>query len=74
MPSNESWVTDAYLPENDTVHQRWLDGRALLVYSGWGGMSAFDASLLTHEHMRFRSSVLSGWVGGSQDGTLAAWG
>lgn len=74
MSGNESWVTDAYLPENDTTHQRWLDGRALPVYSGWGGMSAFDASLFTHEHLRFRSSVLSGWVGGSQDGALGAWG
>jgi hypothetical protein len=74
MSSNEPWVADAYLPENETSHQRWLDGLALPVYSGWGGMSAFDASLLTHEHLRFRSSVLSGWTGCSQAGALGSWG
>jgi hypothetical protein len=74
MSTNESWVADAYLPENKTIHQRWLDGLAIPVYSGWGGMSAFDASLFTHEHLRFRSSVSSGWTGGSQAGTLGSWG
>lgn len=74
MSDNETWVADAYLPENETVHQRWLDGLALPVYSGWGGMSAFDASLFTHEHLRFRSSIASGWTGGSQAGALGSWG
>ena len=74
MSDNETWVADAYLPENKTVHQRWLNGLAIPVYSGWGGMAAFDASLFTHEHLRFRSSVLSGWTGGSQAGALGAWG
>lgn len=74
MSNNESWVTEAYLPENKTVYQRWLDGRALPVYSGWGGMSAFDASLFTRDHLRFRSSISSGWTGGSQAGALGSWG
>jgi hypothetical protein len=72
--SNESWVADAYLLENETVHQRWLDGRAIPAYSGWGGMSAFDASLFTREHLRFRSSNSAGWTGGSQAGALGSWG
>jgi hypothetical protein len=74
MSSNESWVTEAYMPENETIYQRWLDGRAIPAYSGWGGMSAFDASLFTREHLRFRSSVSSGWTGGSQAGALGSWG
>lgn len=74
MSSDESWVTDAYLPEDNTTHQRWLGGRALPMYSGWGGMSAFDATLFTYDHLRFRSSVRSGWTGGSQSGALGPWG
>jgi hypothetical protein len=74
VSDNESWVADAYRPENKTVHQRWVDGLAIPVYSGWGGMSAFDASLFTNEHLRFRSSVISGWIGGSQAGVLGSWG
>lgn len=71
---NESWVVDAYSTENRTVHQRWLDGLAFPVYSGWGGMAAFDASLFTHEHLRFRASLAAGWTGGSAVGALGSWG
>ncbi|KAM0714161.1 hypothetical protein Q7P37_010310 [Cladosporium fusiforme] len=59
---------------DESIHQRWLDGRPFPVYSGWGGMAAFDASLFTHEHLRFRSSTLSGWTGGSSTGALGPWG
>ena len=44
------------------------------MYSGWGGMAAFDASLFTHEHLRFRSSIAAGWTGGSAGGALGSWG
>lgn len=71
---NESWIIDAYSTENQTVYQRWIDGLAFPVYSGWGGMSAFDASLFTHEHLRFRSTVTAGWTGGSAVGALGSWG
>ena len=71
---NETWVLDAYSTENQTVYQRWVDGLAFPVYSGWGGMSAFDASLFTHEHLRFRSTVTAGWTGGSAVGALGSWG
>ena len=71
---NESWVIDAYSTEDGTVHQRWLEGYAFPVYSGWGGMSAFDASLFTREHLRFRSTVTAGWAGGSTVGALGFWG
>jgi hypothetical protein len=74
VSENESWVADAFAPENKTVHQRWVDGLTIPVYSGWGGMSAFDASLFTNEHLRFRASVYSGWTGGSQAGALGSWG
>ena len=74
VSDNESWVVDAYSTENQTVHQRWLDGLALPVYSGWGGMAAFDASLFTREHLRFRSSIAAGWTGGSAAGALGSWG
>jgi hypothetical protein len=74
VSDNESWVVDAYSTENQTVHQRWLDGLAFPVYSGWGGMAAFDASLFTHEHLRFRSSIAAGWTGGSAVGALGSWG
>lgn len=71
---NESWVADAYVTENATIHQRWLDGLAFPAYSGWGGMAAFDASLFTNEHLRFRSSVSTGWNGGNAAGALGSWG
>lgn len=71
---NESWVTDAYSTEDETVYQRWLEGYAFPVYSGWGGMSAFDASLFTREHLRFRSTVTAAWTGGSGVGALGSWG
>jgi hypothetical protein len=71
---NETWIIDAYSTENETIWQRWLDGRAFPVYSGWGGMSAFDASLFTIEHLRFRSTVTAGWTGGSAVGALGSWG
>jgi hypothetical protein len=71
---NESWVIDAYSTEDATVYQRWLEGHAFPVYSGWGGMSAFDASLFTREHLRFRSTVTAGWAGGSAVGALGSWG
>jgi hypothetical protein len=71
---NETWIIDAYSTENETVYQRWLDGRAFPVYSGWGGMSAFDASLFTIEHLRFRSTITAGWTGGSAVGALGSWG
>lgn len=71
---NESWVVDAYSTENEALYRRWLEGRPIPVYSGWGGMSAFDASLFTREHLRFRSTVTAGWKGGSTDGALGDWG
>lgn len=71
---NETWVLDSYSTENETIYQRWLDGKAFPVYSGWGGMSAFDASLFTREHLRFRSTITSGWTGGSTVGALGVWG
>jgi len=71
---NESWVTDAYSTEDATMYQRWLEGHAFPVYSGWGGMSALDASLFTREHLRFRSTVTAGWTGGSAVGALGSWG
>ncbi|KAM0718737.1 hypothetical protein Q7P37_005808 [Cladosporium fusiforme] len=71
---NESWVSDAFATQEEEYRQRWLDGRPFPVYSGWGGMAAFDASLFTHEHLRFRSSILSGWTGGSSIGALGPWG
>jgi hypothetical protein len=37
-------------------------------------MAAFDASLFTHEHLRFRSSIAAGWTGGSAVGALGSWG
>ena len=37
-------------------------------------MAAFDASLFTRDHLRFRSSVMSGWHGGSASGALGLWG
>nr|OQO21826.1 hypothetical protein B0A51_10134 [Rachicladosporium sp. CCFEE 5018] len=74
MSANESWVSDAYLTQTRAVHQRWLDGLPIPMYSGWGGMSAFDASLFTVDHLRFRSSVTSGWTGGHSGGALGTWG
>jgi hypothetical protein len=71
---DESWVTDAFSTENETLYRRWLGGQSFPVYSGWGGMSAFDASLFTREHLRFRSTVTAGWKGGSAVGALDAWG
>lgn len=67
-------MTDLFSSQNETIHQRWLDGRPFPVYSGWGDMSAFDASLFTHDHLRFRSSILSGWKVGSSVGALGPWG
>ncbi|KAK6420277.1 hypothetical protein LTR95_016964, partial [Oleoguttula sp. CCFEE 5521] len=74
MSANESWVSDAYITQSDAEHARWLDGLPLPMYSGWGGMSAFDASLFTVDHVRFRSSVTSGWTGGHSGGALGTWG
>jgi len=74
ISDNESWVIDAYSTENTTVYQRWLEGHAFPVYSGYGGMSTFDASLFTRDHLRFRSTVTAGWTGGSVVGALGPWG
>jgi hypothetical protein len=74
VSDNESWVIDAYSTENQTIYQRWLDGLAFPVYSGWGGMAAFDASFFTREHLRFRSTITAGWTGGSAVGALGSWG
>jgi hypothetical protein len=71
---NETWVVEAYSVEDDKIYQRWLEGRPFPVYSGWGGMAAFDASLFTVEHLRFRSTVTAGWTGGSAVGALGSWG
>lgn len=74
VSDNETWVIDAFSTQEEGFRQRWLDGRPLPVYSGWGGMAAFDASLFTHDHLRFRSTRLSGWTGGSSTGALGPWG
>lgn len=71
---NESWVEDAYFTQSAPIRKRWLDGLAFPVYSGWGGMAAFDASLFTQYHLRFRASIYAGWTGGSANGALGAWG
>lgn len=71
---NESWVEDAYFTQEASIRQRWLDGLAFPVYSGWGGMAAFDASLFTRWHVRFRASIYAGWTGGSANGALGVWG
>jgi hypothetical protein len=71
---NESWITDAFSTEDVTLYRRWLAGQPFPVYSGWGDMSAFDASLFTREHLQFRSTVTAGWKGGSAVGALGAWG
>lgn len=74
ISDSEDWVTDAFSTESKGVRERWLEGRPFPVYSGWGGMAAFDASLFTSQHLRFRSSTTSGWSGGSSTGALGPWG
>lgn len=74
VSDNETWVADAFLTQSDLIRQRWLDGRPFPVYRRWGGMAAFDASLFTDQHLRFRSSVFSGWIGGSSSGALGSFG
>ncbi|KAK4890245.1 hypothetical protein LTR27_011006 [Elasticomyces elasticus] len=71
---HDDWVQDAFITQNESVHDRWLDGRPFPVYSAWGGMVVFDASLFAEQHLRFRSSTASGWNGGSSVGALGAWG
>lgn len=67
-------MTDLFATQDEAYRRRWLDGRPLPVYSGWGGMSDFNASHFTHDHLRFRSSILSGWTEGSSVGTLGPLG
>lgn len=74
LAESGNWVTDAFSTQSEDVRRRWRHGLPLPVYSGWGGMAAFDATLFTKEHLRFRSSIRSGWTGGSSTGALGDWG
>lgn len=69
-----NWVKDLFVTQNEEVHQRWIDGRAVPVYSGWNGAMAFDAKLFTEYHMRFRASGAASWTGGDSSGGLGKWG
>lgn len=71
---NETWVRDCFSTQDPAIHERWLNGLPIPVFSGWGGMAAFSADLFTHFHLRFRSSVASSWTGGSSTGALGPWG
>jgi alpha-1,3-mannosyltransferase len=68
------WMRDYWITQQKFVHQRWLDGLPLPIYSGWGGMAAFDAALFTRDRLRFRSSATAGWEGGTESGSMGAWG
>lgn len=71
---NKDFVLDLWSHTKDnTTYPRWRQGLALPIYSGWGGMAAFDASLFTSLHLRFRATTASGWNSGSSSG-LGAWG
>lgn len=70
----ENWVHDVWSTQNQAIWQRWLDGRPFPLYCAWGGMVAFDAALFTKQHLRFRSSISSGWTVGSANRALGDWG
>jgi len=71
---NQNWETDLWITQNDTMHQRWLDGRPMPMYSGWNGAIAFDATLFTRYHVRFRASGKAAWEGGDASGRMGRWG
>lgn len=71
---DDNWVHDLWETQNETDYQRWLDGRAFPVYSGWNGAIAASADIFTKYQVRFRPSGRSGWSGGDSTGALGPWG
>ena len=72
-PTND-WIVDMWRTQSLDVQERWLSSRPLPIYSGWGGMAAFDANLFTKLRLRFRSSISSGWRAGGSSRGKGAWG
>lgn len=56
------------------IHNRWLRGLPLPMYSGWNGAVAISGSLFVDAGMRFRASGTSGWRGADSAGNPGAWG
>lgn len=73
-PKGQDWISHAFSTQDTPTHERWLNNLPFPVYAGWGGIVALQAELFTKQGLRFRSSKVTGWTGGSVSGSMGPWG
>lgn len=73
-PEGRDWLTHAFSTQSTDIHERWLNNLPFPVYAGWGGIVALRAELFVQHGLRFRSSKVTGWTGGSASGSMGNWG